>query len=397
MQLRQIAAVVFFIAAVQAHNITEILENSPEFSIFNRYLTATHVADEINRRETITVCVVNNAGMSNLIGKHLSINSMKNVLSFHVLLDYFDNLKLHDLANGTALTSTVFQATGSAQGASGFVNITDLKGGVVSFGTMDNGGKTDAVYVKSLKEIPYNISVIHISNVISSPDAEAPMPTTGGMNLTSVMSAHGCKIFAETLLAAIDAEKMFNENAEVGLTVFCPGDDAFKKFLPIYKKLNKDQQQSLMEYHATSVFLTMDNLKSSNGMMNTLATSGANKYDFEVKNEGNDVTLKTKVVTARITGTLIEEQPVAIYTIDKVLLPRELFKVSLAPTPAPSPEPVADSPRSPSPPSPDSPAPSPSPSTDDDQAAADSNSADRFGGGRFIFGVFGLWLFNLMI
>ncbi|KAI8553015.1 hypothetical protein RHMOL_Rhmol06G0312300 [Rhododendron molle] len=373
-----------------AHNITKILEKFPDFSTFNHYLTATHLAPEINSRETITVCAVDNAAMSDLLAKHPSIYTIKNVLSFHVLLDYFGAKKLHQITNGTALAATMFQATGTASGSSGFVNITDLKGGKVGFGAEDNGGNVDSVFVKSLDEIPYNISVIQISKILASSEAEAPTPGPSQMNLTSVMSAHGCKVFAETLLGS-DAEKTYDDNIDGGLTVFCPGDDAFKNFLP------KEMIHRKIEYHGVPVYQSMAMLKSNNGLMNTLATDGANKYDFTVQNDGEVVTLKTKLVTATITGTVIDEQPVAIFAIDKVLLPRELFK-GLAPTPAPAPAPetVADAPKPAkkgkhlSPPAADSPADSP----DGDAAdqTADSSGAVRFNGPRFIAVGLGLCL-----
>lgn len=59
----------------------------------------------------------------------------------------------------------MFQATGAAPGSSGYVNITNLKGGKVGFGAEDNDGKLDAVYVKSLADVPYVISVLQISQV----------------------------------------------------------------------------------------------------------------------------------------------------------------------------------------------------------------------------------------
>lgn len=89
------------------------------------------------------------------------------MLSLHVLTDYFGSKKLHQITNGTALTSSMFQATGSAPGSSGYVNVTDLKGGKVGFGAEDNDGKLDATYVKSVAEFPYNISVLQISQVSS--------------------------------------------------------------------------------------------------------------------------------------------------------------------------------------------------------------------------------------
>ena len=51
-----------------------------------------------------------------------------------------------------------------------------------------------------------------------------------------------------------------------------------------------------------------------------------------MQNDGDDVKLKTKIVTATITGTLIDD-PLAVFKIYEVLLPKELFKA--APKPAP--------------------------------------------------------------
>ncbi|KAJ8534414.1 hypothetical protein K7X08_016142 [Anisodus acutangulus] len=414
MQLRSVAAVAtvvlslsLFLSPTSAHNITRILAKYPQFSTFNHYLTETHLAAEINSRATITVCAVDNAGMSDLLAKHLSIHTIKNVISLHVLLDYFGAKKLHQITNGTALAATMFQATGSAPGSTGFVNITDLKGGKVAFGPAENHGNLPATFVKPVEEIPYNISVIQISTMLPSAVAEAPTPEPSQMNLTSLMSAHGCKVFAETLLKS-PAEKTFEDNTDGGLTVFCPGDDAMKNFMPKYKNLTADGKQSLLEYHGVPVYQSMASLKSNNGVMNTLATDGAKKYDFVVQNDGNVVTLKTKIVTAKITGTLIDEQPVAIYTVNKVLMPKELFKGVVADTPAPSPAPEADaeSPKSSkkkkhkAPTADDAPADSPADGPSDDFAdstAADDNGALSYSAGPVVVGVLSMWFFNLLL
>ncbi|KAI9095022.1 hypothetical protein K1719_026486 [Acacia pycnantha] len=102
-----------------AHNITKILAKHPEYSTFNHYLSLTHLSSEVNRRTTITICAVDNAAMDELLSKHLSINTIKNILSLHVLLDYFGAKKLHQITNGTALAATMFQATGTAPGSAG--------------------------------------------------------------------------------------------------------------------------------------------------------------------------------------------------------------------------------------------------------------------------------------
>ncbi|WCJ37376.1 FASCICLIN-like arabinogalactan 2 [Euphorbia peplus] len=380
-------SLLFLASSTSGHNITRILAKHPAFSTFNHYLTVTHLAAEINRRETITILALDNAAMSSLLAKHLSVYTLRNVLSLHVLVDYFGAKKLHQITDGTTLTSTMFQATGSATGTAGYVNITDLKGGKVAFGTED--GKLDSTFVKSLEEIPYNISIMQISQPLNSADAEAPTAAPS-LNLTEIMSRQGCKAFSD-LLKASGALSTFEENLEGGLTVFCPTDTVINGFMPKYKNLTAVKKVSLLLYHGVPVYQSLQMLKNNNGIMNTLATDGANKYDFTVQNDGEDIKLETKVVTATITGTVKDEEPLVVYKIDKVLMPRELFKAAPAPKgskKAPSPKAAkkkksddededADAPE----------ADAPSDDDSEDSTVADDNGISRMEGGRLVIGL----------
>ncbi|KAG2409209.1 Fasciclin-like arabinogalactan protein [Vigna angularis] len=49
----------------------------PGFSTFNHYLTLTHLADEINHHQTITVLAVDNGAMNALLDKHLTLPTLK--------------------------------------------------------------------------------------------------------------------------------------------------------------------------------------------------------------------------------------------------------------------------------------------------------------------------------
>ncbi|CAH9063964.1 unnamed protein product [Cuscuta epithymum] len=380
-------------SAGETHNITSILAKYKEFSTFNRYLSLTRLATDINNRETITVCAVDDDAMADLLAKQHSIYTIKNILSSHVILDYYGSKKLHQLTNGTALAATMLQATGSAPGATGFVNIMDLKGGKVGFGSQGNGAAIpEANFVRSVEEIPYNISIIHINRVLrSSAVAEAPAPATTQTSLTQIMSDHGCKLFAEMLRHSA-AEQTFEGDIEGGLTIFCPVDDAMRKFIPKYKNLTRDQQESLLEYHGIPVYQTLQSLRSNNGDMNTLATDGPN-FGINVQNDGQDVTLKTKINKAKITGTLWNKQPLVILTIDEVLMPKELFKPAPVPTPAPAPSREEDDAESPKPAAgkkrkptnkshTDSPADAPAGEVADQNA--DANGVVGFNGGRFV-------------
>ncbi|XP_021724451.1 fasciclin-like arabinogalactan protein 2 [Chenopodium quinoa] len=369
---------VLLVPATTAFNITKILKAHPEFSTFNQYLTETHLANEINHLQTITILALDNSAMSSLLSKGFPTRVIRNVLSLHVLVDYYGAKKLHQITDGTTTTASLFQSSGDADGDAGYVNITDMHGGKVGFGPA-NTGDLNSFFVKAVLEKPYNLSIIHISQVLDSAEAEAPTPEPSKVNLTSLLSSKGCKEFSH-LLTSTSAQKTFQENIESGLTVFCASDSAVKAFMPKFKNLTAGNKIAVLLYHGVPVYSSMSMLKSSNGLMNTLATEGPNKYDFTIQNDDESVTIKTKVVTAKITGTLVDEDPLAVYKLDKVLLPRELFKPSATPEPASSPEAEA--------PGPDA---ADGPASDEDDDVADStshkkknNAAGLINGGGFL-------------
>ncbi|KAJ1698756.1 hypothetical protein LUZ63_007268 [Rhynchospora breviuscula] len=384
MRLLSVSFTILFLFAscttlCRGFNITKILAQHSEFSTFNHYLSATHLADEINRRRTITVLAVSNGGMGSLLSRGLSLPTMRHVLSLHVLVDYFGARKLHQLSGDSTLASTFFQASGNAPGTSGFVNISMHKGGVVSFAPSDSDSDTytPASFVKSIFEDPYNIAVIQISTILESPVAEAPAEAPSAVNITELMAAKGCKTFADLLLSTGDAAKTFQNDIDGGLTAFCPLDQAMDDFLPKFKNLTDAGKLNLLLYHAIPVYYSVQMLRSNNGVMNTLATEKKN-YNLTVQNDGEVVTIKTPAgVVAKIVGTIKDEDPLALYTIDKVLEPRELFKKEVPP-PAPAPAPVvAEAPKKAGKEKKHVPAQAPEPAPGPDQEPADQKAADE--------------------
>lgn len=363
-------------ASAYAHNITAILDGFPEYSQYNSFLSSTKLADEINSRQTITVLVLNNGAMTDLAAKH-PLSVIKNALSLLIILDYYDGGKLHKIPSGSVLTTTLYQTTGNAPGNLGFVNITDVKGGKVGFGSAAPGSKLDSTYTKSVKQIGYNISVLEISAPIISPGLlTAPPPSASDMNITALLEKAGCKTFAG-LLVSSGVIKTYQSAIEKGLTILAPNDEAFKaKGVPDLSKLTNAEVVSLLEYHALPAYTPKGTLKTSKDPITTLATSGAGKFDLTASSAGDDVTLHTGVGSSRVADTVLDAAPVSILTIDSVLLPEELFGKSPAPAPGPdvspspspatvpSPAPASEAPTPsaaspPAPPSADSPAGSP--------------------------------------
>ncbi|XP_043702184.1 fasciclin-like arabinogalactan protein 8 [Telopea speciosissima] len=159
--------------------------------------------------------------MSSLVGSH-PLSVIKNALSLLVLLDYYDTSKLHDISKGTTLTTTLYYTTGNALNDLGFINITDLKGSKVSFGSAATGSKLDSTYTKSVKQIPYNISILEIgAPIIAHGILTAPTPSAADVNDTALLEKHGCKPFV-LLIQSSRVLKVYQSAMAKGLTVFAP-------------------------------------------------------------------------------------------------------------------------------------------------------------------------------
>ena len=232
------------------------------------------------------------------------------------------------------------QRSGFAPGMAGYVNITQHRGGKVTFIVDDAADSVKPVtFVKQIESHRYDYSVLQVSSVLSSPEAEAPVAPPAPVNLTDLLSKKYCKSFASLLSANADVFRTFNETKDNGLTLFCPVDSAVAAFAATYKNLTAKAKTAILLYHGVPDYFSLQLLKSNNGMVTTLATASENKkdYSYDVQNKGETVTLQTRVVTSSITATVGDMEPLAVYAVNKFLKPKEIFKVVEAPAPAPEP------------------------------------------------------------
>jgi len=157
------------------------------------------------------------------------------------------------------------------------------------------------------------------------------------------------------------------------LTLLAPNDDAFKaKGLPDLTKLSSADLVTLLQYHALPQYAPKASLKVAKGDIPTLASTGAGKYGLSVVSSGDDVSLDTGLGKSRVASTVLDNTPTVILTVDKLLLPSELF--GGAPSPAPAPGPAADVPASAPAPETSAPAPSPKAAAKKKKAKSPSHS-----------------------
>lgn len=171
-----VAAFLVWIPTTSAFNITRLLGQYPNFSTFNDYLTQTHLAEQINRRRTITILAVDNSAIGGISGRSLDV--VKRILSTHIILDYYDQLKLSDLSKKSTLLTTLYQTTGVAASQQGFLNVTKKSTGDIVFGSAVKGSPLNSTLVQQVATQPYNISVLQVSSPIIAPGLDGAIVNT---------------------------------------------------------------------------------------------------------------------------------------------------------------------------------------------------------------------------
>jgi hypothetical protein len=152
-----------------AFNITEVLDGYPDFKLFNLLLTYTRVATEINRRNSVTLLVADNAAVDWLLrhSTKLPHAAVAELVSVHVVLDYLDAAKLAALPPGKATeVTTLYQTSGTARNRTGFLNVTTAPRGAAVFVSAAPGSLVTARFKRAVTAKPYNVSVLQISNLI---------------------------------------------------------------------------------------------------------------------------------------------------------------------------------------------------------------------------------------
>jgi uncharacterized surface protein with fasciclin (FAS1) repeats len=125
-----------------------------------------------------------------------------------------------------------------------------------------------------------------------------------------------------------------------GLTIFAPTNAAFDKLKSgTLNGLSNQDQIQLVLYCVLPRFYSLPMLGGLNGKVNTQGSGHDGPYKYDIKRAGNNVNVSTGVNSMLLGSPLSKEFPLAVYPVDKVPLPYEMFGPK-APTPAPAPAPA---------------------------------------------------------
>nr|XP_010938483.1 fasciclin-like arabinogalactan protein 3 [Elaeis guineensis] len=164
------------LTSAMAFNITAILEPFSKFTTFSNYLNQTKLVHEINHRRTITILVIDNSRMSAI--SSLPEESLKHVMEVHVILDYYDIRKISHIPRKSFLLTILFQTTDVATKRMGFLNVTRMADESEVFGSAILRAPHTSTLIKKVMTMPYNISVLQVSEPIIPPGIDGALPMT---------------------------------------------------------------------------------------------------------------------------------------------------------------------------------------------------------------------------
>ncbi|KAF8703840.1 hypothetical protein HU200_031936 [Digitaria exilis] len=349
-RLVHLAAAVTLLAAVAASasqagpavavNVTAVLSAFPDLADFTRLLASTPVLAELAGRSSLTLLAVPNRNLpqSPLAFAAASGADLADVLRYHVLLEYLSPADLRRLPASGKLVTTLFQTTGRAPADLGAVNVTTASAsGATTLAVVRSPAPSpgsNATVLGAITAVPYNLSVLAVSGLIvpSGFDLAAsesrPPPA---VNITRVLAdARAFNVAASMLEASGVAGEFEADERGAGITVFAPTDDAFAG-LPAGDRLQSlpaERKAVVLRFHVLHSYYPLGSLESIvNPVQPTLATefSNAGRFTLNITRSNGSVAIDTGVVQATITRTVFDQNPVAVFAVSKVLLPKEMF------------------------------------------------------------------------
>ncbi|KAK1286041.1 Fasciclin-like arabinogalactan protein 4 [Acorus calamus] len=328
-----------------ALNVTEILSAHPDLSDFARLLSSSPVADDLAGRSSVTLLAVPNAELRrSSAGIPLSSASVvADVLRYHILLRYLSWPELRRLPSSGELVTTLYQTTGRAADGIGAVNLTiSSSTGAVTIKTpAPFSSSPNATVLAPIAAVPYNLSILAVDSLLvpygadlaASEGGVAAPPQSEAVNVTRILAeiGKGFNVVASMLAASGVAEEFGEDERGAGITVFAPADAAFADLPPAtdgLQSLPAEEKAVVLRFHVLHSYYPLGSLESIvNPVQPTLQTerAGAGRFTLNITRVNGSVAIDTGIVQATITQTVFDENPVAIFGVSNVLLPKELF------------------------------------------------------------------------
>ncbi|RVW97244.1 hypothetical protein VitviT2T_007981 [Vitis vinifera] len=180
----------------------------------------------------------------------------------------------------------------------------------------------------------------HFPATLAQP-SQAPAPS-GPTNITQILEKAGQYTILIRLMKGTQVADQINtqlNNSNQGLTVFAPTDNAFSTLKAgTLNSLTDQQKVQLIQFHVVPNFLSISQFQTVSNPLRTQAGNSNNgEFPLNVTTSGNQVNVSTGIVDATVANTVYTDNQLAVYQVDKVLLPLDIFA---PPSPAEAPAPA---------------------------------------------------------
>ncbi|CAK7324953.1 unnamed protein product [Dovyalis caffra] len=176
--------------------------------------------------------------------------------------------------------------------------------------------------------------------VVAPPPAATPTQAAaphGITNVTKILEKAGhFTTFIRLLRSTQEDSHLFSalNDSSSGLTIFAPTDSAFSELKSgTLNSLGDGEKSELVKFHVVPTFLSTSQFQTVSNPLGTWAGTG-NRLPLNVTSYPNSVNITTGLTNTSLSGTVYTDNQLAIYKIEKVLLPKDIFS-SNAPAPAP--------------------------------------------------------------
>ncbi|CAL4909557.1 unnamed protein product [Urochloa decumbens] len=182
------------------------------------------------------------------------------------------------------------------------------------------------------------------SSLCQAPGPAAPAPSKGPPNVTAILEKGGQYATFIRLMKSTQQDTQLNSQLNNsfgnGYTVFAPTDNAFSSLKPgTLNKLTQQDQVSLIQYHIVPQFYSLDSFETASNPVRTQASGSDGPYTLNITADSkSQVNVSTGLVATRLGTALRDTMPLAVYSVDKVLLPNDLFGVKPPASSPPAPK-----------------------------------------------------------
>ena len=171
----------------------------------------------------------------------------------------------------------------------------------------------------------------------------APAPAPHYVDLAALLGVAGPFHTFLSYLQKTDVLETFQSQAnktDEGITIFVPKDSAFSALKKsTFSNLTGDQLKTLLLYHAFPKYYPLATFRNLS-VLNPVNTFAGSPYTLNLTDDMGTISVQSMWSKPKISSSVYATDPVAVYSINKVLLPMQLFSKDppLAPAPAPAPQ-----------------------------------------------------------